>query len=220
LHGNVDACDDAASLTWETWLMRHPSNAHASWCRLLVFGGRLSMACCTPGVRLRRLPKKFRIGSMVAAAEVQWSQLQRDAKSVAKLVDDAGQVRVRRRDGVPLLLSREDRATAADAGAITAARALRNALVHLPGDAAAEVLREEFPWVDVLPPADLAVFVTDFVRAVQASAELGSWTLLAQTITEWQGTAVIHADPELRASLVDPVPEGDDFGSVPSPAGR
>ena len=61
---------------------------------------------------------------------------------------------------------------------------------------------------------------TDFVRAVQASAELGSWTLLAQTITEWQGTAVIHADPELRASLVDPVPEGDDFGSVPSPAGR
>jgi len=31
---------------------------------------------------------------------------------------------------------------------------LRNALAHLSGDVAAEVLVEEFAWVDLLPAAD------------------------------------------------------------------
>ena len=49
---------------------------------------------------------------MAAVREVQWSELQRDPKSVAALAD-AGDVRVRRRDGAPLVLSREDRIEAA-----------------------------------------------------------------------------------------------------------
>jgi hypothetical protein len=44
--------------------------------------------------------------------EVQWSDLQRDRKGVAELAE-AGDVRVRRRDGVNLLLVREDRQVAA-----------------------------------------------------------------------------------------------------------
>ena len=85
--------------------------------------------------------------------EVQWSELQRDPRGVAALADQ-GDVRVRRRDGVPLLLVREDSAASAAEGAVSAARALRNALAHLSGDAAAEVLVEEFAWVDLLPAAD------------------------------------------------------------------
>lgn len=146
--------------------------------------------------------------------EVQWSELQRDPKSVAALAD-VGDVRVRRRDGAALLLTREDRANSAAEGAVSAARALRTLLSHLPPETAAEALMDEFPWVDVLPEADRAAFVTDFVRAFQASAELGEWSRLAQTIREWRSTAAVHSDPTLAKQLRDPVV--GDFGPVPRP---
>ncbi|MHA6620800.1 hypothetical protein [Pseudonocardia sp. DLS-67] len=151
------------------------------------------------------------------ATEVQWSELQRDPKGVAALAD-RGDVRVRRRDGVPLLLVREDSATSAADGALSAARALRNALAHLSGEAAAEVLVEEFPWADLLSVADRLQFVSDFVRAVGASAELGRWSVLAQVLVEWKSTAAVHADPALVAELSRPL--DDDLGPVPAPTGE
>lgn len=96
-----------------------------------------------------------------------------------------------------------------------AARALRNVLAHLPRDVAAKALLDEFPWVDVLPDEEKAEFVADFARAFQASAELGEWSVLAQTVREWRSTAAIHADPVLAARLSGPV-DGD-FGAVPAP---
>ncbi|MGV9359744.1 hypothetical protein [Amycolatopsis sp. NPDC003731] len=150
----------------------------------------------------------------MATTEVQWSELQRDPKSVAALADE-GDVRVRRRDGAALLLTREDRASSASEGSIVAARALRNVLAHLPHDVAASALLDEFPWVDVLPEAEQAQFVRDFARSFQASAELGQWSVLAQTITEWRSTAAIHADPRLSGKLIGPIDE--DFGPVPGP---
>lgn len=158
-----------------------------------------------------RLLKKFRIGAV--AVEVQWSELQRDPKSVAALADQ-GEVRVRRRDGAALILVREDRAHAGSGGAVTAARALRNILAHLPAEAAVEALRDEFPWIDHLPEGDRAVFVTEFLRSFRASAELGDWRGLDQLVTEWKSTAAVHSDPALAAALTGPV---DDFGPVPSP---
>jgi hypothetical protein len=148
--------------------------------------------------------------------EVQWSELQRDPKGVAALADQ-GDVRVRRRDGVPLLLVREDTAEAAAIGAFSAARALRNALAHLSADDAFDALAEEFPWLDVLPDADRRKFAADFVRAVQASAELGRWAVLAQVIVEWRATAAVHADPALAEELSRPL--DDDLGPVPAPQG-
>jgi hypothetical protein len=158
--------------------------------------------------------KKFKIGFMTT--EVQWSELQRDPKGVAALADQ-GDVRVRRRDGVPLLLVREDRALASAEGAITAARALRNALAHLAPEGVLESLVEEFPWVDLLPPDDRRRFATDFGRAVQASAELGQWAVLEQVLIEWRSTAAVHADPALAAKLSEPI-DGD-LGPVPVPDG-
>jgi len=148
--------------------------------------------------------------------EVQWSELQRDPKGVAALAD-RGDVRVRRRDGVPLLLVREDSARSATDGALSAARALRNALAHLSGDAAADTLVEEFPWVDLLPEADRRRFVSDFVRAVGASAELGRWSVLAQVLVEWKATAAIHADLALVEELTRSLDE--DLGPVSAPDG-
>lgn len=148
--------------------------------------------------------------------EVQWSELQRDPKGVAALAD-RGDVRVRRRDGVALLLVREDSAESAAVGALTAARALRNALAHLSPHDAAEVLTDEFPWLDLLPEAERRQFAVDFVRAVQASAELGRWTVLGQVVVEWRATAAVYADPALIEELTRPL-DGD-FGPVPPPEG-
>ena len=138
--------------------------------------------------------------------EVQWSELQRDPKAVAALAD-RGDVRVRRRDGATLLLTREDRVSSTAEGAVTAARALRNLLVQVGPQAAAAALIDEFPWTDVLPEQDRAQFVTDFVRAFHASAEMGHWALVSQTIREWKATAAIHADPDLFEQLTGAVPD-------------
>ncbi|QIS14827.1 hypothetical protein [Nocardia arthritidis] len=151
------------------------------------------------------------------ATEVQWSELQRDPKAVAKLADQ-GAVRVRRRDGAPLILVREDAAQNESEGAIIAARAVRSAVRHLPHDAVISVLVDEFPWVDLLPEKARAEFVTDFARAFHASAELGQWSIFMQTIREWHSTALVYADPELARALTQPT-EGD-FGPVPSPMGE
>lgn len=148
--------------------------------------------------------------------EVQWSELQRDPKGVAALADQ-GDVRVRRRDGVPLLLVREDSTVAAAVGALSAARALRNALAHLSPDEAVGALVEEFPWLDLMPEADRRQFTTDFVRAVGASAELGRWSVLAQVIIEWRATAAVLAGPAMADELTRPL--SDDLGLVPAPDG-
>jgi hypothetical protein len=146
--------------------------------------------------------------------EVQWSELQRDPKSVAALAD-SGDVRVRRRDGAALLLMREDRVNAAGEGAFTAARALRNILVHLPLDAAMAALSEEFPWLSLLPGEELPQFVADFSRAAQISAELGQWSVLAETVREWKATAAVYADRALLDQLTGPITA--DHGPVPGP---
>jgi hypothetical protein len=146
--------------------------------------------------------------------EVQWSELQRDPRSVAALADE-GDVRVRRRDGAPLLLIREDRASSATEGAITAARALRNLLAHISAGTVAESLRDEFPWTDYLPENDQAQFATEFARTFQACAELGGWSKLAELVDGWRNTAYIHTDPELVRQLTEPV--SGDFGPVPPP---
>lgn len=80
---------------------------------------------------------------------------------------------------------------------------------------AAIALTEEFPWVDVLPEEEKAQFVRDFIRAFQASAELGQWSVLAQVVGEWRSTALIHVDPGLASKLSGPL-DGD-FGPVPTP---
>lgn len=147
---------------------------------------------------------------------MQWSELQRDPKGVAALADK-GDVRVRRRDGAPLLLISEGAAESAAVGALSAARALRNALAHLSVEDGVSVLIEEFSWVDVLPEPDRREFATDFVRAVEASAELGRWSVLAQVVVEWRATAAIHADPALAEELGRPL--DDDHGPVPAPEG-
>ncbi|WP_040837068.1 hypothetical protein [Nocardia brevicatena] len=124
-------------------------------------------------------------------------------------------MRVRRRDGAALLLVREDRVQAGAEGSLAAARAMQSILGHLPADLAKQAVPSAFPWTDVLPDDARDQFITDFVRAFQASAELDQWSVLTRVLHEWRSTAAIFADPALFAKLTAPV-EGD-FGPVPPP---
>ncbi|MDP9799395.1 hypothetical protein J2S43_007907 [Catenuloplanes nepalensis] len=146
--------------------------------------------------------------------EVQWSELQRDPKSVAALAD-AGDVRVRRRDGADLLLTREDRAAASGEGAIATVRMLRNLIAHVPVETAAVALSDEFPWLSLLPADAVNQFVAEFVKAARISAELGQWSVLAELLRGWKATAAVYADPDLLRQLSGPL--SDDLGPVPVP---
>lgn len=147
---------------------------------------------------------------------MQWSELQRDPKGVAALAD-AGDVRVRRRDGADLVLTREDRLTTSGEGAIVTVRALRNLLAHVPVETAAAALNDEFPWLSLLPDEAVSQFVAEFVKAARISAELGQWSVLAALLRGWKATAMVYADPERLRQLSGPL--NDDFGPVPVPVG-
>lgn len=118
-------------------------------------------------------------------------------------------------DGVDLLLTREDRVAASGEGAIAAVRALRNLLAHVPAEVAAEALKDEFPWLSLLPADSVAQFVGEFVKSARISAELGQWSVLAETLRGWKATAMIYTDPDLLRQLTGPLK--DDFGPVPAP---
>lgn len=148
--------------------------------------------------------------------EVNWSDLARDPKKVAEMADEDGGVRVIRRDGVNLILTREDRVESAGAGAVIAARTMRRFLARQPVHDVMAALLKEFPWIKQLPPADLEAFLDDFVDSMLAAAELMQWGIVDQVFREWKTTAAIYADRELAARLAEPV--NDDLGPVPSPA--
>ncbi|MFJ8964260.1 DUF6247 family protein [Lentzea sp. NPDC102401] len=151
---------------------------------------------------------------MSITSEVQWSELQRDPKSVAAIAEQH-EVRVKRRDGADLLLVRADQHQNRHSAAVVAARAMRSVFRAAGPDVVADALKDEFPWIAVLPESDRAEFVQEFIQAINASAELGQWSLLAQIMHEWANTAIVHADPELHRALSEPT--SGDFGPVPNP---
>jgi hypothetical protein len=151
--------------------------------------------------------------------EVNWSDLARDPKRVADIADADGEVRVVRRDGVDLILTREDRVVRAGAGAVIAARAVRQLLAGGPTEEFSETfgkaMATEFPWLKVLPPHEIRTFLIEFTETMLAAAEISQWALVDQLVTQWKATAAIYADPELAADLRRPI--HDDHGPVPSP---
>jgi hypothetical protein len=82
---------------------------------------------------------------------------------------------------------------------------MRSVFRHVGPDAVGDALKDEFPWIAVLPESDRALFVQEFVQAIQASAELGQWSLLGQIMHGWANTAIVHADPELARALGEPI---------------
>ena len=59
--------------------------------------------------------------------------------------------------------------------------------------------------------------MADFTRSARISAELGQWSVLAETVREWKATAAIYAEPYLLVQLTGSLTE--DHGQVPGPVG-
>lgn len=60
----------------------------------------------------------------------------------------------------------------------------------------------KYAWVRHLPPEDLDDFVTEIVETTKAGKDL------TPVLAAWKATAEVHANPELRESLLGAEPPG------------
>jgi hypothetical protein len=145
--------------------------------------------------------------------QVTWTEVQKEPSRIAEMVD-SGDVWVTRRGGAtPFVLTLSTRAQGARHVASTAARALRNVLRQSDATIVIEVLRDDFPWLDLIPEEHLTAFALEFTRAIEIAVELGRWEVMDQVLQEWRATAAIYADPALSSRLRGPFDE--DHGLLP-----
>jgi hypothetical protein len=116
-----------------------------------------------------------------------------------------GDVLLRRRSAPDLVLSYASRADEMTSTVSLYARLLVSMLMDdelrprlLEGDA--------IPWLRFLPREAREEFLTELADTTAAAAELGVTAPVAQVVHEWQQTAAIYADPELRRELTRPLP--------------
>jgi hypothetical protein len=143
-----------------------------------------------------------------------FSDLLRSPKRVVRDLAD-GDVLLRRRGAPALRLSQADRDDDRTAAFDALARLLRSLAAH-SSDAMAAAALEAFAWLELLPEADQAAFLTELPRTLLASAEIDNYTPVSRMLTEWRATAEVHADPKLARRLGRPI---DAEGKrVPAPA--
>jgi hypothetical protein len=119
--------------------------------------------------------------------QVTWTEVQKEPSRVAEMVD-SGDVWVTRRGGAtPFVLTLPTRAKGAQHVASTAARALRNILVHSETEIIIDFLRDELPWLDLTPERHLKTFAVDFTRAIEIAAELNRWEVMDQVLHGVEG---------------------------------
>lgn len=145
-----------------------------------------------------------------------WSDLARDAKAVAKAVDHTGEVTLIRRGEPDLTLMRADRRSDVREVGRTTARLLRQLLANSDHSQIVDDLVDIYPWIEFLPEDGQVKFVKEYAQTLNACADLDVWVPLARILREWKATAAIHADPVLHALLTDEDTAGD-FGSALPP---
>jgi hypothetical protein len=146
-----------------------------------------------------------------------FSTLLRHPKRVTAQLDQAGSVRLTRRDEDDLVLTKADSQEAARNGVAVTAHLL-GALVaaKVPSKTLAHAIAHACPWTRFLPDDACAEFVNEFIGTALGCAEIGTFQPLTVLLHAWQSTAAIYADPHLSRVLKEPLP-GDDFGSVDPP---
>lgn len=148
---------------------------------------------------------------------VPFSTLLRHPNQVTEELEQAGAVRLTRRDEDDLVLLRADSHEAASDG-VTATVRLLGALVAagIPPTALAEAIAHACPWTQLLPDEVVDEFVNEFIETALACAEVGVFTPLTVLLHAWRSTAAIYADPHLARALSEPL-SGEDFGPVEAP---
>lgn len=125
-----------------------------------------------------------------------------------------GDVLLRRRDEPDLRLSRADREADRAAAFSSLSAVLRTFALHQP-QLLAGMLKDAFPWLDLLPEAERLTFAQEFAATAAAAGAVDSFTPLAQLVREWRATAEIYADPALLSALTASVQGAGSF--VPRP---
>lgn len=142
---------------------------------------------------------------------LQWSDLARNPKQIAEIVERDGEARIERRGDEQLILMEARRYDDTRNHLETATRLLRNVVLS---EAVDDAVEQTFPWTAVMSPAARVSFFGEFVETFAACMDLDVWIPMEQTLHEWKATAAIYADPELLAVLrrpkvveeLDPVP--------------
>ncbi|MDQ3092628.1 MAG: hypothetical protein M3R46_13430 [Actinomycetota bacterium] len=126
-----------------------------------------------------------------------------------------GDVLLRRREGETLRLSRESNDAAQRDALLTAVRLLTlgagaQGQIELVGAKVAQRL----PWTRFLSDSDRTAFVEEFLRTLEACADLGEFAALGRLVGDWKATASLHAEG-LGPRLKRPIRERG--GKVPRP---
>jgi hypothetical protein len=122
---------------------------------------------------------------------------------------DSRDLRLQRRDGEDLYLKRADREEAEHESLAAAGRLLVRVLqMQNTSEALLELVEDALPWSRFLPDRDRVQFVTEFVRTIEASADLDNFVPVGTVLKQWRATADVWADPVLRAALEADIEEG------------
>jgi len=128
------------------------------------------------------------------AHELTWSSFLREPTSVERWLE-RGDVLLRRREGETLRLSRESKDAAQREAVLAAVRLLTLAAGHaskqMPLDEAQ--IAERLPWTRFLPAADRNRFVDEFLRTLEACADLGDFSAIGRLLEDWKVTASLHS---------------------------
>ncbi len=123
-----------------------------------------------------------------------------------------------RRAGKAAVVVRSLRLTQGDRQAVEAiSHVLSQLLAHTDLSAAiADGLQDEFPWMALLPAPVRGECARELLIVLRASAALGRYGALHDTLDSWKATAEIYTDSHLVAQLTEPV-DTPDGGDVPAP---
>ena len=125
-------------------------------------------------------------------------------KHTGKVLDEVqhSDVLVTRRDGEDMMLSTARRDSAVRGGLDLSVRLL--AQIMTDAELSAALLRSTeaaLPWLEWLTPQDRAEFLPEFVRTAKACGDTKYYAPLARLLDEWEASAQIAHDPELRDLL-------------------
>lgn len=141
-----------------------------------------------------------------------WSEFLRSSGAGLAAVADHDLV-LERRDGPDLLVTEARREDAARRTLGTLAETLTRALAS---EALAKItvatMGDSLPWMRALPTGDQRQFMTELVEKASQASSLGDYAMLDVLLSQWENTALVHANPELLAKITatpdtdEPVP--------------
>jgi len=140
----------------------------------------------------------------MAITEVSFTDLLRDPKPVVAAAEKS-RVRIRRRDGLDLVLGLADADESVALHTAAIARLLAAFAAEMSEDEISHALLEGLAWTEWLPPRSRSEFAHDLIRAISQAGDLESFVPIQQTMREWKATATIYTDPYLAERLQKPI---------------